>query len=151
MAIVYEGYGNLLTTNIQTTTCPVNVVGVMGAGLARAFRNRTLGLNEKYKQMCHDATLLIGEPQTYHIPESTQQILLFPTKGHWKENSNLSDIEEGLKNLAERVEELEIESLAIGAIGCGLGGLDFTKEVKPLIVKYLDPLDIEVSILLRDD
>lgn len=150
MPIIYENYGNVLTTSMQTTTCPVNVVGVMGAGLARAFRNRTLGLNDYYKELCQDAKLTLGESQVYRIPDSNQQVLLFPTKGHWRDKSNIEDIEDGLLNLTQRLEELNIQSLAIGAIGCGLGGLDYTKQVRPLFQKYLHPLDIEVSILLRD-
>jgi O-acetyl-ADP-ribose deacetylase (regulator of RNase III) len=40
-----------------------------------------------------------------------------------------------------------IESLAMPALGCGLGGLDW-KDVGPLMCKYLHGIDIPVAIYL---
>lgn len=151
MPIVYQGFGNVLTHPSQTITCPVNTVGVMGAGLARAMRNRIQGLYTSYKVMCEEADLRIGKVTVYNIPGENKQVLLFPSKEHWKNDSKLEYIEEGLKDISSRYKELGITELAITPVGCGLGKLDFTKEVKPLLVKYLDPLDIDVYILHRDD
>lgn len=151
MAIVYEGFGNALTHKAQTITCPVNTVAVMGAGLALAMRNRIRGLNEYYKGVCHTGRLAVGRPCVYEVPgKSSKQVLLFPSKGHWKDDSTLEDIEEGLKYLAENYKEMGIEELAMIPLGCGLGKLDYLKEVRPLLVKYLDPLDIDVYLLHRD-
>lgn len=149
MPIVYEGYGNVLTHSAQTITCPVNTVAVMGAGLALAMRNRIPGLNEFYKGLCHQGTLLLGECCVYPIPQKDQQVLLFPTKGHWKESSKKTHIEEGLRFLTEHYERLNITSLAMVPLGCGLGSLDYTKTVKPLIVQSLNPLPIDVHLLHR--
>jgi O-acetyl-ADP-ribose deacetylase (regulator of RNase III) len=149
MSIVYEGYGNVLTHSAQTLTCPVNTVAVMGAGLALAMRNRIPGLNEFYKGLCYQGTLVLGECCVYPIPDKSQQILLFPTKGHWKETSKKKYIEQGLQFLAQHYEALNITSLAMVPLGCGLGALDFTKTVKPLIHTHLDPLPIDVHLLHR--
>ena len=40
-----------------------------------------------------------------------------------------------------------MESLALPALGCGLGKLSW-EEIGPLMVKYLKDLDIEVEIYL---
>lgn len=150
MAIVYEGFGNVLTHKASAIVCPVNVVGVMGAGLARAFRNRFHGLNPVYKRMCEEGELAIGRVATYDIPGTEQKILLFPTKGHWKDDSKLSYIEEGLQDLVNRQSTLGISSIAFPPIGCGLGNLDYTKQVRPLMGTYLgDDNPLEVYILLR--
>lgn len=150
MAIVYEGFGNVLTHKAQSLVCPVNVVGVMGAGLARAFRNRIPGLNGAYKHMCEEGILTLGKVTTYHIEGTHQQVLLFPTKGHWKDDSEVSYIEEGLQYLVKHYKELGITEIAMPPIGCGLGKLDYMEDVRPLIEQYLGPLeDLSVYLLLR--
>jgi len=151
MPIVYEGFGNVLTHKAQTVTCPVNTVAVMGAGLALAMRNRIRGLNDYYKGVCHTGKLTLGKCLTYDIPgKHGKQVLLFPTKGHWKDDSSLEDIEESLKYLAENYKELNITELAMIPLGCGLGKLDYSEQVRPLIVKYLEPLDIDIYLLHRE-
>lgn len=150
MPIIYEGYGNVLTHPAQTVTCPVNTVAIMGAGLALAMRNRIPGLHEYYKGLCHQGELVLGECRVYPIPKKHQQVLLFPTKGHWKEVSKKATINAGLTYLAQHYEELNIESLAMVPLGCGLGALDYTKTVKPLIIKHLEPLAIDVHLLHRE-
>lgn len=152
MAIVYEGFGNVLTHKAQTIVCPVNVVGVMGAGLARAFRNRFHGLNTSYKRKCETGDIAIGCVDVVPISGSQQQVLLFPTKGHWKDDSKLFYIEEGLQDLVKRHESLGIKDIAFPPIGCGLGNLDYVKEVRPLLHKYLEEADgIRAYILLREN
>lgn len=150
MAIVYEGFGNVLTHEAQTITCPVNTVAVMGAGLALAMRNRVRGLHDHYKGLCRIGDLAVGVCRTYEIPGKEQQVLLFPTKGHWKDNSDVKEIEEGLQYLVEHLKELNITELAMVPLGCGLGELDYNKDIKPLLYKYLDALDIDVYLLHRE-
>lgn len=149
MAIAYEGFGNVLTHKAQTITCPVNTVGIMGSGLAMAMRNRIQGLHHYYKNQCEEGLIDVGVCTTYKIPNRDQQVLLFPSKKHWKEDSKIEDIESGLKHLVENIETLGITELAMVPVGCGLGKLDYNTEVKPLLYKYLDELEIPVYILHR--
>lgn len=150
MSIIYEGFGNILTHPAQTITVPVNTVGIMGKGLALSFRNRIKGLNEYYKGCCERGSLSTGLCEVYPIPETNRQVLMFPSKGHWKDPSKLSDIEQGLYYLTTHYQSLNIKELAIPPIGCGLGKLDFTTEVKPLLYHYLNELPIDVYILHRE-
>ncbi|MCU7649735.1 macro domain-containing protein [Pseudomonas piscis] len=46
----------------------------------------------------------------------------FPTKGHWKSKSKLESVQHGLDDLVRKVDELNIKSIAIPPLGCGLGG-----------------------------
>lgn len=151
MAIVFEGFGNVLTHEAQTITCPVNTVAVMGAGLALAMRNRVRGVNDFYKGKCSTGDLAVGRPCTFVMSDQEdKQVLLFPTKGHWKDDSRLEDVEEGLKYLAAHYKELGIKELAMVPLGCGLGKLDYIKDVRPLIMEHLDDIDLPVYLLLRD-
>ncbi len=150
MPIVYEGFGNILTNKAQTIVCPVNTVGVMGAGLALAMRNRIQGLHHFYKNLCAEGLLSPGLCKIYPIPKSNQNVLLFPSKLHWKDDSDIGDIVLGLEFISKNYKELGITELAITPVGCGLGRLDYTKDVKELMFKYLEPMDIPVQILHRE-
>lgn len=77
---------------------------------------------------------------------SPRCIIHFPTKRHWRDASRLEDIEAGLAALAEEVRARAIRSLAVPALGCGLGGLDWAR-VRPRIVDAFAQLP-EVRVLL---
>lgn len=150
MSIVSEEFGNVLTHQGQTIVCPVNTVGVMGTGLARAMRNRVGGLFSYYKRLCQTGELRIGRPVPFKINGKEQQVLLFPTKEMWKDNSELSYIEESLKYIAENYKEMGISELIMIPVGCGMGNLDYTKEVRPILYQYLDNLPFDTYILHRE-
>ncbi len=62
--------------------------------------------------------------------------------------SRIEDIESGLQSLAEAVERYEIKSVAMSALGCGLGGLGWN-DVKPLIEKvFVNLLKVEVFLFV---
>lgn len=109
---------------------PVNTHGVMGAGLAKAFKIRFPEMFEEYQTLCKYKDLQIGKIHTWY--KSEPHILNFPTKDHWKNPSQISYIEKGLTVLAN----MKYNTIVIPALGCGLGGLKYD-EVKSLYEKYL--------------
>lgn len=50
-------------------------------------------------------------------------IINFPTKAHWKDASKYKYIKEGLKAMKQKMEEQDLKSIAMPALGCGLGSL----------------------------
>ena len=157
--------GDMFFSKMQTFTISVNTVGVMGKGLASRAKYQFPGLYVVYQDLCRQRKLKMGSPFLYKSSESIDKILmedffsftgkkresscflLFPTKNHWKYNSPIEGIEKGLKWLAENYKDQGIESLALPALGCGLGGLAW-KEVGPLMCKYLKQMDIKSEIYL---
>jgi O-acetyl-ADP-ribose deacetylase (regulator of RNase III) len=63
-------------------------------------------------------------------------IISFPTKDHWRDKSELWFIKKGLANLSYDLNFMmlaePIKSVAVPALGCGLGGLAWC-EIKPLM------------------
>jgi O-acetyl-ADP-ribose deacetylase (regulator of RNase III) len=57
--------------------------------------------------------------------EHPRYVVNFPTKDHWRNPSKLTDIETGLQSLSAEIDRLGIRSIALPALGCGLGGLDW--------------------------
>ena len=136
--------GDIFSSSAQVITNTVNCVGAMGAGIALEFKKRFPEMYADYKSKCDQNQVRPGTP---YLWESDQvQILNFPTKRHWQENSYLEDIETGLKYLSENYQSMGIQTLALPPLGCGLGGLQWN-DVKNLIERYLGEIsDLEVFV-----
>lgn len=107
---------------------PVNLMGIMGKGLALAFKEKFPINYLKYKKACENNLLDIGKLHiTTAIHNNTNQhIINFPTKRHWKDKSSLEDIQKGLYALKKfLLINPQIKTIAIPALGCGLGNLDW--------------------------
>lgn len=115
--------GNIFQADAQALVNPVNCVGVMGAGLAKAFRDRFPENYHAYRDACASSALRIGQP--FCFLEQGLLIINFPTKRHWKNESRLADIDMGLGALVRIIHAAQIQSIALPALGCGLGGLDW--------------------------
>jgi O-acetyl-ADP-ribose deacetylase (regulator of RNase III) len=126
--------GDILQADAEALVNAVNCVGVMGRGLALQFRKAYPESFLVYKGACDRKELEPGKVLTHACGRDTnpRYIIHFPTKTHWKGYSRLAYVEEGLTALVAEVERLSIRSIALPALGCGLGGLDWA-EVRTLI------------------
>ncbi|WP_329431153.1 macro domain-containing protein (plasmid) [Streptosporangium sp. NBC_01495] len=137
--------GDLLADTAQALVNPVNTVGIIGKGLALQFRRTYPEAYQSYRQACDRGEI---QPGILHIaPIANGRIIVhFPTKRHWRDVSRLADIEVGLSALALLIKERQIATIAIPALGAGLGGLRWP-EVEALIYLYLEPLkDLDVRL-----
>lgn len=137
---------DLFECKAQTLVNPVNTVGVMGKGLALAFKNRYPGMFQEYKSQCDRGELSIGSLHLYK--SSDYWILNFPTKKHWRNKSQSAFIEVGLKAFIENYPSMSITSIAFPKLGCGYGGLDWENDVQPMMKQYLSDLPIRIEICL---
>lgn len=136
--------GSLLDSQAQTLVNTVNCVGVMGKGVALEFKKRFPDMYRDYLGRCQRGEVTPGCPYLYAtlLPP---WILNFPTKHHWRSRSELSYIVTGLTWIVDHWAELGITSLALPALGCGNGHLQWSV-VAPLIQHYLDELPIRVEL-----
>ena len=136
--------GDLLRSQAQTLINTVNCVGVMGKGIALEFKNHFPDMYQDYIERCNRHEVKPGQPYAYRtlLPP---QIINFPTKDHWKLSSKLSDIEHGLEYLLAHYKEWDVQSLAIPALGCGNGQLEW-RAVGPLIYRFAKQMDIPVEL-----
>ncbi len=135
---------NLFDSQAQVLVNTVNTVGVMGKGIALQFKKLYPDMFRKYQSFCDNGSLTIGKLYLYKTPN--KWILNFPTKKNWRNKSKIEYIDEGLKKFVETYSEKGIESISFPQLGTGNGGLDWEKEVKPLMEKYLRKLPIKVYI-----
>ncbi|PKO22963.1 MAG: DUF4433 domain-containing protein [Chloroflexi bacterium HGW-Chloroflexi-1] len=156
--------GDMFFSTMQTLTVSVNTVGIMGKGLASRAKYQFPDVYVVYQDACRSKKLQMGKPYLYmresfvdeqladdplSLPNlnTNKWFLLFPTKRTWRENSDIAGIERGLQWLLDNYKAKGIESLAVPALGCGLGGLDW-KDVGPLMCKYLSGMHIPAAIYL---
>jgi O-acetyl-ADP-ribose deacetylase (regulator of RNase III) len=140
--------GNLLKADAEAIVNTVNIVGVMGKGIALQFKQAYPENYEAYRKACDHHELLPGKMFVFATNKfvNPKYIINFPTKRHWKGKSHMVDIETGLKALVDIIKELEIHSVAIPPLGCGSGGLHWD-DVKPRIETALGGLQ-DVTVML---
>ena len=133
--------GDLFDDPAEAYVNPVNCVGVMGAGLALQFRTRYPRYFQAYADCCREGGIAPGSVHLFATRErQPRYIISFPTKRHWRDRSRLADIEAGLKTLRQAVIDYSVRSVAVPALGAGLGGLEWA-QVSARITKALGDLD----------
>jgi O-acetyl-ADP-ribose deacetylase (regulator of RNase III) len=138
--MIEDGSGDLFAAKVDALVNAVNTVGVMGKGLALAFKKQFPDNFAAYRRACDAGELQPGKVFLFDRGDrSPRWIVNFPTKHHWRDASRIDDIRRGLVDLMKEVDARGIESLAMPALGCGLGGLDW-KDVRPLIVEACERL-----------
>jgi O-acetyl-ADP-ribose deacetylase (regulator of RNase III) len=159
--------GDIFFSCMQTITITVNTIGVMGKGLADRAKRQFPDCYVVYQDLCKRKEIKLGIPVIYKreiwidrklaeegeslpqekLPRKPTWFLFFPTKDKPQNKSNKVMIEEGLKWLIKNYKQEGIDSLAIPALGCGLGGLKW-EAMKSLFFTYLSKLDIPVELYL---
>ena len=156
--------GDMFFSRMQTLTISVNCVGVMGKGLASRTKWQFPDVYVQYQYACRSRALRMGKPYLYKREGSLDYqladepttlkngngatwFLLFATKQDWRENADISGIEEGLQWLKDNCKKEGIKSLALPALGCGLGNLKW-QDIGPLMCRYLCDLEIPIRIFL---
>jgi O-acetyl-ADP-ribose deacetylase (regulator of RNase III)/uncharacterized protein YwgA len=140
--------GNMFDSHVQTLVNTVNCVGIMGKGLALQFKKLFPDMYSDYQRRCTNKELKPGEPYIYKglIPP---YVINFPTKDHWRSVSRLQDIVNGMEYLLQHYKEWGVTSIAMPALGCGNGQLEW-RTVGPLLYYYLQQMDIDVELYAPD-
>jgi O-acetyl-ADP-ribose deacetylase (regulator of RNase III) len=139
--------GDLFESQAEALVNTVNCVGVMGKGIALQFKQRFHDNFRAYEEACafrevQEGKMFVTQPTEQGSP---RLIINFPTKKHWRNPSKLEWIEAGLKDLRRFLIEQKVQSVAIPALGAGLGGLDW-KDVRRLIERELAGLETEIVV-----
>lgn len=155
MALI-ECTGNLFESKMQTLLITVNCVGAMGKGVALDCKKRYPECLQFYldhykfsywSPFPYDIYLerTVRLLKTFDIEDGARKLLMFPTKKHWRNDSELEWIEDNLLTLADNYQKMGITSLAMPPLGCGNGGLS-REQVFPLIRSVLKDLPIPIEL-----
>jgi len=140
--------GNIMDSSAEALVNTVNTVGVMGKGVALQFKQAFPHNFELYKNACITGQLTTGK--IFAVKDSEllmgeRLIINFPTKQHWKMPSKYEYVDSGLTALVAYLKDHPLKSLAMPALGCGNGGLEWNK-VRPMIEQYLSALNMSIWV-----
>ncbi len=128
----------------------VNCVGIMGKGVALAFRKKQPEMFQEYVIECKEGRLQPGILHIWKDHVSNETTINFPTKRHWRNKSSYHDVELGLKTLREYLLKAPLTKVTLPALGCGHGGLDWNL-VLPMIQQYLGDLEHIILVFQPGD
>lgn len=141
---------NILNVKAEVLVNSVNLTGVMGKGVALAFRETFPENYKLYKKACEEGKIEIGK---IYVTETGQffpkYIVNFPTKKHWRFPSKYEWIDAGLKSLVHWMKQNEIKSIAIPPLGSGYGKLVWSR-VKEMIVNSLEEFEDTIDIIVLE-
>ncbi len=140
--------GSIFDCDADALVNPVNTIGVMGRGLALAFKQSFPDVFAAYARACKAKQVEIGKMFVVERAATPRYVIHFPTKRHFRYPSKLEYIDAGLTDLVVTLRDRRISSVAIPALGCGLGGLAWDV-VKSRIVRAMDRVP-EVRVTLFD-
>lgn len=131
---VHRDYDAIVCTTNQVVK--KNGLLVMGVGIAADFADRFPQLpflwgRENSKQPPPSVIFT-------KIPNIRPYLVALPTKRHWQQKSDLNLIRQSAEALRHKADELKLSSVLMTPPGCGLGGLDWTSQVFPLLEPLLD-------------
>lgn len=140
--------GDIFKEEADAIVNTVNCVGVMGRGIALQFKKRFPENFKTYEAACKHKEVVPGKMFVHETASliGPKYVINFPTKRHWRGASRMEDIESGLQDLAAVIADLNIKSIALPPLGCGLGGLDWS-EVRARIEDALSQLS-EVNVIV---
>lgn len=140
--------GDMFEADVEALVNTVNTVGAMGKGLALLFKNKFPVNNEMYVNGCRNSEVKTGEMFVVEItgPGTLRYIVNFPTKEHWRNPSQMAWIEEGLIDLRRFILDNNVKSIAIPALGAGLGGLSWPAVKKEIENKLADLQDVKIMV-----
>lgn len=139
--------GNLLEDDAQAMVNTVNTVGVMAKGIALQFKQRFPANFTAYAQACklgqvQTGRMFITEPGELTGP---RWVVNFPTKQHWRDLSRLEWVVDGLQDLHSFLASNPVPSIALPALGAGLGGLSWPL-VRGHVEAALGDLAVDVRV-----
>jgi len=143
--------GNLFSIKCDAICCTTNNILkkdgslTMGAGIALEFNRRVPGLSYYFGAVlkAHDmknVPILCQLGVNIAFPQGewhTMNVVSFPTKNHWRDDSSLLLIQKSARLLVRMADHYGWKSICLPRPGCGRGGLLF-ENVKPTISEILD-------------
>lgn len=136
--------GDMFDQSADVRVNTVNCVGVMGAGVALAFKSRYPDMFRDYQKACKRGEV---KPGTLHLWKTLvgEWIVNFPTKRDWREPSRYEDIDAGLIALKQFLNKIGHTRVTLPALGCGHGGLEWSR-VSKMIEDRLSDVDSEIIV-----
>ncbi len=150
--IIYMPPGSDMFENdkAEALVNPTNTKGLAGGGIAAICACKFPLQSKEYFYSCSWRAIVPGRV-TYSILGDHHgfRILFFFATMEWGKAATLDTIKTGMKELVRLINILEIKSIVIPPLGCGIGGLNWS-DVKPIIINSLSEIENNVDIYIYE-
>ena len=139
--------GNLLEADVDALVNTVNTEGVMGKGVALQFKRAFPANYTAYRSACEAGEVTLGRMFVFtdgparaaavhhQLPDQGPLALALAPERHRRRPGDLRRV----------LAELQVESVAVPPLGCGLGGLRWS-DVRPRIESALAELPVRALV-----
>lgn len=139
--------GDIFATEVDAYAHGCNCVGKMGAGIAVEFRKRWPDMYQDYARLCDEGHLSPGDVFGWLNTRPRVFNLMTQPGVRYGQGATVEAIETSMKEMFWLARAEGIKSIAMPIIGCGLGGLDWETQVKPVVNKfYNEEVDLYVAV-----
>ena len=142
-------HGNLLETTDSIIAHGCNALGVMGAGVALAIRNRYPGCFKKYRAQYTNYGLVIGEVVWYH--DSTISIANCITQENVGDGLQVDY--NAIRDTAHRVlsyaKKSNMKSVSYPKIGAGLAGGDW-RVIASILEDESNCAEVDINVYIME-
>lgn len=137
--------GDLFTSTALALGHGVNTSGVMGAGIAVAFKREFPVMYERYREFCLDGSLVPGGLYEYVDDEQNTYVYNLATQDKPGAHAHLDWIRSSLSTTLWRLDERGLDRIALPRIGSGLGGLEWT-DVERVMLETVAPYKCDIEL-----
>jgi O-acetyl-ADP-ribose deacetylase (regulator of RNase III) len=123
MSIEFKSGDIFATPGVSAFAHGCNCTGVMGKGIAVAFKLRWPEMFELYRTKCKTGDFRLGD--VFCWKESGNIVFNLGTQQSWQTNAELWAIESALRKMLIKAEAEHVDTIVMPRIGAGLGGLDW--------------------------
>ena len=118
-----------------------NCFGVMGAGVAKAVRDKFPKNFDRYKGLCDDRTFRPGGLMYFN----ENGIGIYNLGTQWKPgaDAHIVNVRESVKEMVRFAAFRDQWTIRTVRLGCGIGGLDWA-DVKPVLEEINSPVTLDV-------
>jgi O-acetyl-ADP-ribose deacetylase (regulator of RNase III) len=134
--------------DITTVTAPgliahgVNCQDAMGSGVARALYMKWHEVKNEYHRF---GSMVLGDAQFVEVEPGLVVANCFTQEYYGRDGrqyASLSAIRDSLTDTVLHAQGMRLREVHLPKIGCGLGGLDWEKDLEPLLIALEAQLDI---------
>jgi len=140
-----ENKSDLFSTQFPVIVHGTNCHGVMGAGVARVVAEKYPDVYGWYKAVCANGDFQLGGCQLLYSAVGKKWIANLATQYDLGSDARLSAVEVSLHNLAIKLNKINVGSVAMPMIGCGIGGLNWT-DVSKLVKRFAKQNEIQTAV-----
>jgi O-acetyl-ADP-ribose deacetylase (regulator of RNase III) len=149
--VLKEVSGDITSSNAQAIVHGVAPDDHFNQGLALSLRQLYPAMSKDFRHYCKVSHPAPGELWTWasadgkHIVNLLTQDPAGGKKGH-PGKATTHNVNNALRALRQLIEAEGISSVALPKLATGVGGLDWSDEVLPLIKRHLGDLDIPIYL-----